>query len=351
MRKAYGDVLCRTTVPETTDKEWIRRWLAITHLKGRLYHVPGGSIGRKYVDLLSTEISYLAAGNYSSERLMVFSAVILQRNRMVRKGADIREVMEKRKEKWTNEEYDILVDEAVICDKAFKTQPRKKDGDHFIKIFTRLVLQGKTRAAVRWLSEQSKGLVLPSSRVIDVKNQDGSLSSMSVLEALKLKHHTPQCPPEPALIKCPSRMDLTITGAHIHFVASRIQGNACPSGTDAGHWQDVLLHYGGHSDRLRDSVATLVRRLSNNIVPWEDIRALMACRLIALDKCPGIRQIGIGETLRRIIGKTVYSVTRYDLKDICGITQLCGGVRCGIEAAIHAVSDLFRNNEADEWEF
>ncbi len=133
------------------------------------------------------------------------------------------------------------------------------------------------------------------------------------------------------------------------FVASRIQGSAGPSGTDANHWQDVLLRYGAHSDRLRDSVASLVRYLSNNIVPWDDIRALVACRLIALDKCPGVRPIGIGETLRRIIGKTVCSVTRYDLNDTCDITQLCGGVRCGIKAAIHTVSDLFKDHEADGW--
>ena len=32
-------------------------------------------------------------------------------------------------------------------------------------------------------------------------------------------------------------------------------------------------------------------------------------------------------------GKTICSVTRYDLNDACNITQFCGGVRCGIEAA------------------
>ena len=175
---------------------------------------------------------------------------------------------------------------------------------------------------------------------------------MTVMEALKLKHPEPQYPPESALIKrdtLPPRMDLMVTGAHVHSAASRIQGSAGPSGTDASHWQDVLLRYGAHSDRLRDSVATLARRLSNNIVPWDDIRAFVACRLIALDKCPGIRPIGIGETLRRIIGKTICSVTRYDLNDACDIAQLCGGVRCGIEAAIHAMSDLFNENEEDGW--
>ena len=55
---------------------------------------------------------------------------------------------------------------------------------------------------------------------------------------------------------------------------------------------------------MRDILASLVRRISNNIVPWGDIQALMANRLIALDKCPGVCPIGVGESLHRIVRKT-----------------------------------------------
>ena len=50
---------------------------------------------------------------------------------MVKKGADIREVMEKRMERWTNDEFDVLVDEAVACDKAIKIRAYREDSDHF----------------------------------------------------------------------------------------------------------------------------------------------------------------------------------------------------------------------------
>ena len=84
----------------------------------------------------------------------------------------------------------------------------------------------------------------------------------------------------------------------------------------------------------------------NSIVPWDDINALVANRLIALDKCPGVRPIGIGETLRCVIGKAVCYATRVDVKLACGSDQLCGSVKSGIESAIHAMTSLFLQHSA-----
>ena len=95
------------------------------------------------------------------------------------------------------------------------------------------------------------------------------------------------------------------------------------------------------SYHLRDSVALLACQLANNVVEWDDIRALMASRLTALDKCPGVRPIGIGEALHRILAKVVALATRGDLEDVCGVDQLCSGLRSGLEGAIHAVNELF----------
>ena len=67
----------------------------------------------------------------------------------------------------------------------------------------------------------------------------------------------------------------------------------------------------------------------------------MSCRLIALDKRPGIRPIGIGECLRRLLAKSTSDCTKGDLSEYFGIDQLAGGLEAGIEGAIHSLSDLF----------
>ena len=74
---------------------------------------------------------------------------------------------------------------------------------------------------------------------------------------------------------------------------------------------------------------------------------LLASRLIALDKNPGIRPIGIGETPRRIIAKAVLSVTRDDIQNAAGSVQLCAGQIAGVEAAVHAVQKSFQQDETE----
>ena len=171
---------------------------------------------------------------------------------------------------------------------------------------------------------------------------------MSVFDVLRSKH------PEPRILKgcaipsfdtIPCLEDSEMTSARIQSVAHQLQGSAGPGGCDSSHWHDILLCYGASSAQLRDSIAALCRRICNSIVPWDDIRALVASHLIALNKCPGVCPIGIGETLRRIIGKAVCLATHIDAALVCGSDQLCASVKVGIEGAIHAMNDLFSTHQ------
>ena len=58
--------------------------------------------------------------------------------------------------------------------------------------------------------------------------------------------------------------------------------------------------------------------MANSPPPWDAHRALMACRLVALDKRPGVRLVGIGETLRLALAKLVMSAVGDQAKTVCG---------------------------------
>ena len=73
----------------------------------------------------------------------------------------------------------------------------------------------------------------------------------------------------------------------------------------------------------------------------------LACRLIALDKNPGVRPIGIGDTARRILAKAVLSGMKPDIQDASGCLQMCGGQISGIEAAVHAVRTAFDSSNTE----
>ena len=77
------------------------------------------------------------------------------------------------------------------------------------------------------------------------------------------------------------------------------------------------------------------------------LEAFTACRLIPLDKNPGVRPIGIGEMLRRLVSKCVLTVAHDEVTRMCGTMELCAGQCAGAEAAIHAVSDLFNRDDTE----
>ena len=244
------------------------------------------------------------------------------------------------------EKFNSLVCEAERCARLFVRPRRKNDKDHTTAVFTHLMLRGQVHSAVRFITDRVSGggILSPES--------PSNVSGMSVFDVLRQKHPESSEVVPSTVMPCetlPSLSDLDITVGHVEKVARQLQGAAGPGGSSVMQWHDYLLRFGRHSAHLRDSVATLARRLANSIVEWDDIRALVANHLIALDKCPGVRPIGIGEALRRILGKTVALVTRSDLEEVCGVDQLCSGLRSGLEGAIHAVHELFDENYNLGW--
>ena len=83
---------------------------------------------------------------------------------------------------------------------------------------------------------------------------------------------------------------------------------------------------------------------SEEIVDPKSIEGLVACRLIPLDKCPGIRPIGVGEVLPRITCKAILTVLKSHILNVTGYQQLCARLESGCEVAVHAVVDHFEED-------
>ena len=77
------------------------------------------------------------------------------------------------------------------------------------------------------------------------------------------------------------------------------------------------------------------------------MQPLMNGRLIALDKCPGVRPIGIGEVSCRLISKAFLQVVKPDILYAAGCLQLCAGQHGSWEAVIHSMWEIFADEETE----
>ena len=116
---------------------------------------------------------------------------------------------------------------------------------------------------------------------------------------------TPTCAAFEEYGEVTETVPLEFTEDDVMWVASKLSGAARAIGAEAIELRNWLLRFRCASKELRVVVSSLADLMSNSHPPWAANRALMACRLVALDKRPGVRPVGIGETLRRALAKLV----------------------------------------------
>ena len=103
---------------------------------------------------------------------------------------------------------------------------------------------------------------------------------------------------------------------------------------------------------MREELACFARKIAKDILDPTTLEPYRACRLIPLYKAPGekelqIRPIGVGEVLRRIVGKTIAWALSEDIQEAAGSLQVPTGLKGGSEAAIHAMKDLYEREYID----
>ena len=128
---------------------------------------------------------------------------------------------------------------------------------------------------------------------------------------------------------------LDFTEDDVTWVASKLSGAAGALEAEAIELRNWLLRFGCASEELRVIVARLADWVANSFPPWAAYCALMAYRMVVLDKRPGVRPVGIGEMLHRALAKLVMRAAGDQAKTACGDLQLCAGLESGIEGSTH----------------
>ena len=219
----------------------------------------------------------------------------------------------------------------------------KRSEEQLARSFSKLMMEGKVRAALCLITKQEGGNPLAIDQPV---NTDMNRTTQTVFDVLKLKHpegkpvkvsaidrsawHTEE--PHPVIFE-------RITGPLNRKMVLRTEGTAVHQA-----WThkdgDVYTSFKEDSAALCNSLAGVCKRICSTHVDPKCLTALVACRLMARDKCPGVRPIGIGEVVRRIIGKVILTTIREEIQEAVGVLQVCAGHQAGSEAAIHAMRRL-----------
>ena len=109
----------------------------------------------------------------------------------------------------------------------------------------------------------------------------------------------------------------------VEVVCSKLSGAAGPDGVDSSNLRSWLLQFGPLSLTLRHEVGELTNWLASSAPSWGSYCALMACQLVALDKQPGVRLLGVGNALRWLMAKLVLCAVGEQATQQYGNYNLC----------------------------
>ncbi len=80
----------------------------------------------------------------------------------------------------------------------------------------------------------------------------------------------------------------------VESIANKLGGVARPNSVDAEAAKALLLNYGEALAELQEEMVWLAEWMCNTSPPWAAYRGLMMRQMVALDKEPGTRPVGIG---------------------------------------------------------
>ena len=327
------------------------------HWRMNFFRLPFGSAGQGFVQEMSRLLRAYANGSaleaIALKACSVMPSLLLQKPSHQSRPKDNLACLKRRLVSWKKGDIEELLSEGRILQASQKRSSHKggrNQEDNLTRTFSRLMFQGKTSAAIDLLAKSSNEGILKTDDRVDLGDQ----GVKSVLDILRSKHPCASPASTHALpfgsATPPSAHPVIfeqITARSIRSAALNTKGSAGPSGLDAHRWRRLCSAFKTASNDLCHSLALLAKRLCTTLVDPKGVSPLLACRLIALNKCPGVRPIGICETPRRIIAKAVLQAIKYDIMEAVGPRQLCAGQIAGIDAAVHGMRSLFSREDTE----
>ena len=284
---------------------------------------------------------------------MTMPALLLQKPRTNSKLREHTDCLQRRLIAWMKGDINNLIIEGRTIQHRLKQKYNTTDSDNekITRSFTKLMFQGKVKSALRLLSETRKGSPLR----IDMLLASGEETTSTVRDEQLKKHPSGQTASPEALLQPHSLLPPPnhpvifehIDAASIRSAALRTNGSAGPSGPDTSSWRHLCTSFHSTSNELCNSLELVAKKICTSHVDPYGLAPFTACRLIALDKCPGVRPIGVCETVCRIIGKSILSTIETDIQEAAGTLQLCAGQEAGCEAAIHAMQQIFKDEHTE----
>ena len=298
--------------------------------KPNLFKVPSGSSGKQFVaelarlyEAFASESALVSVAALTAA--MTLPALMLQKPKVKSKVKEHITCLRRRLSLWEMGEIVELLREGRAIQKSLLRSMAPKNARDDAKVarkFSNLMMEGKVRAALQLLTNEARSAPL---RLDDTVDECGR----SVRDILKDKHPHSE-PPHPDVILSTDTASVnsdfhpvlfdSITTDAIRRSALLTEGSAGPSGMDALCLRRLCTAFG---EMLCSAIAAFAKRICTSYVDPSSLKAYTSCHLVPLDKC---RPVGIGEVVRRIVGKAVMKVVKRDLQEAIGSIQLCAGL-------------------------
>ena len=327
----------------------------VVHWRRNIFKIPWGAAGKEFVRetsrLLLAFAEKSALASVAITAAMLLPTLVLQKPPNSSCAKDHAQHLLRRMKAWNAGDFEGLLKEGRVIQNHLDRHRRVPSEDQLATQFSYFMSEGKIKAAIRLLSKDGRQKVLP----LHARTNPGDPSSPTVLDVLREKHPPAQPCHTNALIDAfiedtpeihPVIFD-GITADLVRRMVLRSSGSAGPSGLDASAWQRMCTAFRGPSNDLCASMAAVARRICREEIEDRSLSAFVASRLIALDKSPGVRPIGVGEVLRRVLGKAIMAVIGLDVRKAAGVHQLCAGQEAGCEAAVHSLRAIFESADSE----